>query len=40
MLTSRRAFVAGSLTLGAGLVVPRLAAEPRRPAITVYREPT
>jgi len=41
MVTSRRAFVAGGLVLAAGAVVPAAAAaQPRKPAITVYRDPT
>ena len=40
MIPSRRSFIAGGLVLAAGLVVPRPEAQPRKPAITVYRDPT
>jgi len=39
-MTSRRSFVTGGLMLAASLVVPPAGAQPRRPAITVYRDPT
>jgi hypothetical protein len=40
MNTSRRSFIAGGLILAAGIAVPGLGAQPRKPAITVYRDPT
>jgi hypothetical protein len=40
MVTSRRAFIVGGLVLGAGTALPRLSAQPSKPAITVYRDPT
>jgi hypothetical protein len=40
MTTSRRSFVAGALVLAGGLIVPGLHAQPRKPAVTVYRDPT
>jgi hypothetical protein len=40
MITSRRSLIAGGLVLAAGLVVPGVGAQPRKPAITVYRDPT
>ena len=39
-MTSRRSFVTGGLVLAMGLVVPPGEAQPRKPAITVYRDPT
>lgn len=39
-MTSRRAFIAGSLVLAAGLAVPKVEGQPRKPTITVYRDPT
>ena len=39
-MTSRRSFIAGGLVLATGLVVPAADAQPRKPAITVYRDPT
>ena len=40
MITSRRSFLAGGLVVAAGLGVPRISAQPRKLAITVYRDPT
>jgi hypothetical protein len=40
MIPSRRSFVAGASVLAGGLVVPGLHAQPKKPAITVYRDPT
>lgn len=39
-MTSRRSFITGSLVLAGGLVVPGAEGQPRKPAITVYRDPT
>jgi hypothetical protein len=39
-MTSRRSFITGGLMLATGLVVPGYEAQPRKPAITVYRDPT
>jgi hypothetical protein len=39
-MTSRRSFVGGGLVVIAGFVVSRAEAQPRKPAITVYRDPT
>jgi hypothetical protein len=39
-MTSRRSLIGGGFLLAAGFVVPRAAAQPRKPAITVYRDPT
>jgi hypothetical protein len=40
MIPSRRSFVAGTLVLAGGMIVPGLHAQPKKPAITVYRDPT
>ena len=39
-MTSRRWFVGSGLLLAAGFAVPRAEGQPRKPAITVYRDPT
>lgn len=39
-MTSRRSFITGSVVLAAGLVVPWAEGQARKPAITVYRDPT
>jgi hypothetical protein len=39
-MTSRRSFVGGGLVLITGFVVPCVEAQPRKPTITVYRDPT
>ena len=39
-MTSRRSFITAGLVLATGLVVPGAGAQPRKPAITVYRDPT
>ena len=39
-MTSRRLFIGGGLLLTTGFIVPRAAGQPRKPAITVYRDPT
>lgn len=39
-MTSRRSFIAGGLVLATGLMGHRVEAQPRKLAITVYRDPT
>jgi hypothetical protein len=39
-MTSRRSLIVGGLALAAGLLAPRVDGQPRRPTITVYRDPT
>ena len=39
-MTSRRLFVGGGLLLAAGFATPHAVGQPRKPAITVYRDPT
>jgi hypothetical protein len=39
-MTSRRSFIAGGLALATGLVAGGVEGQPRRPTITVYRDPT
>ena len=39
-MTSRRSFIAGGLVLATGFVAEGVAGQPRKPAITVYRDPT
>jgi hypothetical protein len=39
-MTSRRSFVQGALLLATALAVSRAEAQPRKPSITVYRDPT
>jgi hypothetical protein len=39
-MTSRRAFIGGGVLLAGGTIVRRAGAQPRKRAITVYRDPT
>jgi hypothetical protein len=39
-MTSRRSLIGGGLLLAADFVVPRAEGQPRKPAITIYRDPT
>jgi len=40
VMTPRRSFIGGAPLLAAGFVVPRAEGQARKPAITVYRDPT
>jgi hypothetical protein len=39
-MTTRRSFIAGGLVVATGLVSRGAGAQARKPAITVYRDPT
>jgi hypothetical protein len=40
VMTSRRALIGGGVLLAVTLIVPRAWGQSRKPAITVYRDPT